>query len=363
MNDNKFSWYPTETSDLKFPYSSYISIKKKDNKIHVKLNNPAANMQTDAASFESIALMCRCIDPGCKVEIDFALSGWEETIDKKKVVSKGWNGEFGKKSSKSNAYLRFLYRAGIFKHSFDWVSFSDVALAEVVRFAALLANSLCSNNIPYRMAEYNKDRTGEYAIEYKLAHSQKGKRYLNDVYYEKAKKRLRLETINNQLPNGLFTINTSGVPNEENRIFTTGAYDIWAIDEDGYFCVFELKKESGNEKLGIVSELFFYATYAHDVLLNKNRLHEPKLNYRGYGELFAAVQENRLKGVKAFFLLAEDGMHKYIDKAKLLNELNRNMLCIPFDFLCYDPNVINGIFTDEVNEGVKIKSKTAGAAQ
>jgi hypothetical protein len=317
-------------------------------------------MQNDAANFESIALMCRCVEPGCKVEIDFAPSGWYETIEKKRVKFEGWNERFGKKSSGANAYLRFLYRADIFRRAFDWVSFSGEASEEIDKFTKLLGKSQCSNNIPNRMAEYNKTRGGEYDIEYKLSHSEKGKKYLADIYREKTKGHLNLGTINNQLPNGLFAIAASEAPKEENRIFTSGAYDIWAIDKGGYFCVFELKKESGNEKLGIISELFFYATYAHDVLLNKERLHEkkPKVNHRGYGELYGDIKNGKIKGVNAFFLLTEKGgINAYIDKVKpkLIEELNKNKFSVHFDFLHYNFDRISEIKSDEVKEDVRVK--------
>jgi hypothetical protein len=87
------------------------------------------------------------------------------------------------------------------------------------------------------------------------------------------------------------------------------------------------------------------------------------VNHRGYNELYEAVHQNKLKGVKAFFLTAkrihncidERGIHNYIDEISLLAELNNNAFDIQFEFLHYDPDRINAISTDEVNVGVKIK--------
>jgi hypothetical protein len=150
--------------------------------------------------FESIALMCRCVEPGCEVEIDF---------DFERL---GWNGEFDEKSQNVETYLRFLYRADIFRRAFDWVSFSGKASGEINKFAALLKKTQCSNNIPDGSPEYNKDRGGEHDIKYKLSHSEKGKQYLAKRHCDVTGKPIDIdiETINNQLPNGLFTIDASG---------------------------------------------------------------------------------------------------------------------------------------------------------
>ena len=86
MDSNRVRWYTNQKSGKKFPYSSLVDIKKKaDNKLCITIKNPGANMQTDAANFESLALMCRCVEPGCNVEIDFALSDWKEIVTRNKV--------------------------------------------------------------------------------------------------------------------------------------------------------------------------------------------------------------------------------------------------------------------------------------
>ena len=134
---------------------------------------------------------------------------------------------------------------------------------------------------------------------------------------------------------------------------------IWGIDKNGYLCIFELKAP-GNKHLGIISELFCYSAYAHDVLLNKlnklnnNRLlHEPaKVNYRGYEKLYNAVKSGKIKGVNAFFLLPKDDGHPSIVKNmnKLREEMNNNSLKIDYDFLVYEPEIIDMICINKTCE-------------
>jgi len=336
--------YPDAKSDGSFPYSSKVDkIMRKGNRLFIKINNPAENMQTDAANFESIALMCRCIEPGCEVEIDFDLFGWD--------------GRFGKKSNKYNTYLRFLYRADAFRRAFDWVHFSESAKAEICRFVKCLGSATPTNNIPEEMAAFNESKGPEHIIENKLTHTQEGFSYLSKIYFKQTNAHLRVAQ--NQLPNGLFDARLSQKPSEDNRIFTTGFYDIWSLDNEGVFSVFELK-EPGNNKLGIISELFFYAVYAQEVLIDRDRLHQKRKrkNHRGYGELYDAVNNDGIKSVQAFFFLAENSGHTSIKlhKTSLLEKLNNNRLGIRFDFLYYDPSVIDAISTNEI-EGVRKKWK------
>ena len=126
-------------------------------------------------------------------------------------------------------------------------------------------------------------------------------------------------------------------------------YDIWGIDSNHNFCIFELKKNTGNTKLGIISELFFYAVYAHEILCNPNILHKNTKSIRGYDELYKTVTNHKINGVTAIFLLGED-WHSQIKKRKeeLTKLLNTNTFGIKFDFIQYDFTKINAISTKEL---------------
>ena len=148
------------------------------------------------------------------------------------------------------------------------------------------------------------------------------------------------------MPNGLFYIRNDETPHNNKRILPTGYYDIWAIDKKGNLCVFELKKDEDNEKIGVISELFFYSVYAKEFLCDKKFLHinSKEKNIRGYKVLYDAVHADEIKGVKAIFLLGK-GVHSVIKNLKpdIRKLLNTNTFGIEFDFMEYDIEKINTI--------------------
>jgi len=152
----------------------------------------------------------------------------------------------------------------------------------------------------------------------------------------------------NQLPNGLFNIKPNEQPKEDNRIFTTGFFDIWGIDKKDNFCIFELKKDEGNSHLGVISELFFYSIYAYKILCNKTFLHEKKKNVRGYEKLYDAVKSDKIKNINAIFLLGKDVYPVIDERRKELKELlDTNEFGIKYNFINYDINVIDKISVEK----------------
>lgn len=74
---------------------------------------------------------------------------------------------------------------------------------------------------------------------------------------------LRLSTLDRQFPVGVF----DGEPAKAKRIFTGGksAVDLIGLDADQTLYLFELKAD-GNNSVGAVSEIFFYAMVVHDLM-------------------------------------------------------------------------------------------------
>ena len=150
--------------------------------------------------------------------------------------------------------------------------------------------------------------------------------------------------IYNQLPNGLFDKEacTNGKVCNKARIFPTGYYDIWGINEKNEFCVFELKKPEDNNKMGIISELYFYALFAENILLNSHLI-KAKKNYRGYNGLVNAVNHGCNK-VNAYFLVdnTKNGIHKDINdnRERMIELLNSNPFNLHFQFIEYDYDAI-----------------------
>ena len=272
------------------------------------------------------------------------------TIEFKKLgnisETKKWNGSFGNKDKDVNTYLRFLFRLYSFLKAFNWVSISNKSNEEeLARFAKIyeeaLKNKKITNNYPISKSSYDEKKGQEHVIEKIFSQTSKGSQYLRKLY-KNIYPDDTLKCMYDQLPNGLFNTDVNGKPHEKNRIFTSGAYDIWGIDDKNDFCIFELKKNKGNAGLGVISELFFYAVFAKEILCNKDRTNASTKKcreLRGYNKLYDFSQTNKVNEVRAIFLLGE-GVHPAIkemyEKGKLLEVLNTNKFGIKFNFLQYD---------------------------
>ena len=149
-------------------------------------------------------------------------------------------------------------------------------------------------------------------------------------------------TIDRQLPVSLFDAtksNTTGV-------FTGGksAIDFWAVDGDT-INVYELK--SDNPMVGIITEIFFYSNYVHDVFISKSLDHgkghvttlkDKEETYRSYDKIGG-------KKVKGIMLSNSNrkGWHSSLDKPtrnKIKEIMNKNDMseAIQYEFLEYQLN-------------------------
>ena len=129
---------------------------------------------------------------------------------------------------------------------------------------------------------------------------------------------------------------------KKNRKFPTGYFDLWGINEDDNLCIFELKKPQGNDHIGIVSELFFYAWFAYEYYGANINDRASKRWARGYGELVARSKrlQNGKNSVKAYFLVKQfrSGLDEKIDNIlELLNSALRNQgVAMTFGVVRYD---------------------------
>lgn len=132
------------------------------------------------------------------------------------------------------------------------------------------------------------------------------------------------DVIDRQLPVGLF----DGVKSDETYI-TTGkksAIDLWALSESkDQIVICELKKKSKdnyNQKVGIISELYFYVNVMHDVFVNKSIAQTENLkSVRSYSEL---LNNKSISSVDGVFLV--DKLHPLItnEVIRLLNKNSKN---------------------------------------
>lgn len=224
------------------------------------------NMQENPAAFESwaIALKYHLAD-----KIDEVVIKWQEpTI---------------KKDNQKQLYNRFLYRITKFTETYPW--------AKAAQPIGKLPSALVCN-FPSVEA---KDVDNEKEVGLECAYIKK--------------RESNFDIIARQLPVGLFIGEVSG-----NTYFTTGgALDIWAVKEDE-ISLFELKKE-GNKRLGIISELMFYAHVVSDIMRHQiNYKSTPELEkskrYREFGKFYELYEKQSVRKIHAVFLA--DELHSMI---------------------------------------------------
>jgi hypothetical protein len=231
---------------IKFP--SKILVKEfTGNILELDLGeNAHANMQTDAAAFEAWAL---------------ALHYWISKYHNWKIRL-SWNIPV---DCSSGHYQRFLYRAKRFAEIFpDWFHVMNEAAFNSSKLSFVSGTpSQDIYRINYPLAPANPEATNaEARLERCFVVSEE----FREVTC------LDNQRMDQQLPVGVFT----DIIGRNSAIFTHGHSDIdlWGFRRDASVLnLFELKKR-GNEKLGIISELFFYTVLMED--LREGRISYPE---------------------------------------------------------------------------------------
>ena len=204
----------------------------------------------------------------------------------------------------------------------DWIEIDDKE-GHIKKFENYIKSNTTTTNYPKKNCS-EKAQNIEHKIERLFVDKEKEGEKLKNLLSNQCN--LKIKTPYAQLPNGLFIDDIS----EKTRIFPTGYFDIWAIDTtESKLCIFELKKAS-NTKVGIISELFFYAEFAKFVFLEKNENGKERFqridknNKRGYDELQKILSSNKLNGIEAVFLV--ENLHPSLEEYRgcILKELNRS---------------------------------------
>lgn len=212
-------------------------------------SNPI-NMQDTRACFEAWCLIIKAktSNSGLKIELD---------VDGITVASypggKPANGHLG----------RFLYRILKFSEQYkDWFKLSPILDNLKNKFKTYLDSHTFVTSAPSgapkkAIANYNLESYVEYL-------------FCDSISAQKDILNLPSRTtIDRQLPVSLFE---GTKPSTTNVVFTRGksAIDFWAVDGDT-INVYELK--SDNPMVGIITEIFFYSNYVHDVFISKSLDH------------------------------------------------------------------------------------------
>ncbi|MFA6174533.1 MAG: hypothetical protein WC701_12760 [Kiritimatiellales bacterium] len=189
-----------------------------------------ANMQQDASAFEGWAVGLKATVP----EWSFCLK-WAEP-----------------KNAADGHYQRFLYRAKKFSTYYsDWFSIAPGCSTQAL---LIKDHEKYLLNAPSEMGNgriNNSTYHVENFIENKIIKD-------NDSPLKHA---FGIDRLERQLPVGVFC----GKVEKKTAIFARGksAVDIWGITSADELVIFELKAP-GNEKVGAISELFFYAMVLAD---------------------------------------------------------------------------------------------------
>ena len=282
-------------------------------------SNPI-NMQDTRACFEAWCLIIKAKTSNSGLEIELDVDG---------ITVASYPG-----GKPANGHLgRFLYRILKFSEQYaGWFQLSPILDNLKNKFKTYLDSHTFVTSAPDKepkedIANYNLESYVEYLFCDSIS-AQKDILGLSSG-----------TTIDRQLPVSLFDAtksNTTGV-------FTGGksAIDFWAVDGDT-INVYELK--SDNPMVGIITEVFFYSNYVHDVFISKSLDHgkgcvKPEDGtYRSYDKIGG-------KKVKGIMLSNSNrkGWHSSLDKPtrnKIKEIMNKNDMseAIQYEFLEYQLN-------------------------
>lgn len=311
------------------PYSDKMECNydSKDITLEIYIKFPMENMQEDYANFEAIAFSVWSIAPNVKVVLKFDHSDWGDKFPLPNYID---SQNKKRVSSYYQHYMRFLYRAykmrSLYKNFTIYKeNVSEVDLFENLFKGAKSSNSLCITVPKSKSSVKDQDKITENHIEKWFVIKSRDENNTN-TEVNKLKSQTNVGYLYDQFPCGLFyDVNT---PSEEKRIFNTGYFDLWGIDENNDICLFELKKP-GNTKLGIISELFFYSCLAKD-FKDIGKPNDRK-KVRGYN-----VFMNANKKIKAYFLVPE--FHSFIDNHidSIIKVMNKRADGVEYDYIKFN---------------------------
>ncbi len=341
INDNsKIIYFGKDKACRKLQYSKKMKLEQKDNGknqvLVIKIDNPTINMQKDDADFEAIAFCAKSAEPNLKVILCYESLGWIEKDKKWGTDATGRNipidftqgkrigAQFKTIDPDICHYARFLYRAYKMKELYaDWFEIDGKNKNEVDTFEKLYKKALNQGNLFFSdpgSSSNIKDDNGftENHLEKWFVLNTRNGTAIDSKYCENFPCDLELH---DQFPCGIFYGKTyDDAKKEKNRVFNTGYFDLWGCDKkNNQMYIFELKKK-GNEKLGIVSELFFYSCLMKDfIIISQSKEFKNHIQNKNDKEMFRGFKEFKTvvpncREIKAFFLVPK--FHPFITEGK-----------------------------------------------
>lgn len=289
-------------------------------------SNPI-NMQDTRACFEAWCLIIKA-----KTEEQKKEPKLEIVLDVKDIKEADYDG----KLPKNGHWGRFLYRILKFSEQYKyWFELSSTLGKIKDKFQNYLDSHTFVTSAPDKKPKEDIANSNlESYVEYLFCDSISAQKDILNLPSR--------TTIDRQLPVSLF----EGSKSSTTGVFTGGksAIDFWALNGDT-INVYELK--SDNPMVGIITEIFFYSNYVHDVFISKSLDHGKGSveiedgTYRSYDK----IKGNKGKQVKGIMLSNSNrkGWHSSLDKPtrnKVKEIMNENDMseAIQYEFLGYQLN-------------------------
>ena len=326
------------------------------------------NLQTDSADFEAICFAIWSLLPDCRFELSYAPLSWGkcfppdyENCDSRLLPLREKNLRLKAEKKKPSTdtpesrirhYMRFLYRVMKMRKLYgDLFSVAKENRAEVDAFAVLYEKAMADGRLLMDIPKAKSDiKDGE-------GRKKNGESVVSENHLEKwfvlhpdcteivdACGEVRLF---DQLPCSLFCGDTLADISKKNQLLNTGYFDLWGKNASELH-LFELKR-LGNDKLGVISELFFYSCLMKDFMQIAPRqfaanavANSEKPDARGFDDFVAFAKENRF--LRTHFLVPR--VYSFFAEPEvregLLRAMNRRADGVAYDFIVFDQNKLVG---------------------
>lgn len=260
------------------------------------------NMQTDCAAFEGWAIVL-------KTHLNFSrvILSWEDpdlSSIPEITIHRHSNGKeyaIHDRNIATRHFQRFCYRVYKFTELYDWFSVN-------------------------RNVNFNYDNIFlNYPTQGASKKAEKEEARLERLYVEKHKAEFD-GRMDHQFPLTMFR----GKVSKDNQITSGTTLDIWSI-QDNHLNIYELKKHTGNDKVGIITELLYYVNVLDDLMRHKVKYdaNASECNFRSFNEVYRLYNQN--ENVLVSGLLLCDRTHPLINE-QVLRLMSTNDNKIDFQY-------------------------------
>lgn len=281
-----------------------IDFFSEDDTLYIKLLFKALtdNMQTDCAAFEGWAIVLKTHLHFNKVVLD-----WEDpdivSIPEKTILHRRNGKEYTRydRNIASQHYRRFCYRVQKFAELYDWF-------------------------IPCRSVNFSYDNLLlNYPTQGASKKAEKEEARLERLYIEKHSAEFSGK-MDHQFPLTIFL----GSVTSDNQITSGSTLDIWSI-RDNHLSIYELKKHTGNDKVGIITEILYYVCVLDDLFKHKVNYDAgaAKCSYRTFNEIYSLYNNSDKVSISGYLLC--DRTHPLIND-KVLNLMSDNANKLNFEY-------------------------------